>query len=451
MGSSPSPMTASVKEADEAFFRLSGEFLAHGRETPALLQSVLAADPDHVLGWSAKAMFAVMLGQGELLPCARDAAMRAATSLRRCGGGLRETAYAEAAERLTAGDWLGGVAAIERALDADPSDSMAAKISHGVRFMIGDREGMLASIERVIARVGLQHPHSGFLLGCKSFALEENGRCREAEFIGRSAVDREPRDAWGMHAVSHSHEMTGRPEEGVRWLEGRRGAFTHCNNFRFHLFWHLALFRLDLGDIAGVLDLYDTHVRGERTDDFRDIANAASLLQRLELDGVDVGSRWEELGEACAGRVQDRTLVFADLHYVMALAGAGRGEAASAIIDGLSGSAPRWSALQVEIAAKSGAAAARGVLAWREGRHGDAAELMLKARADLPGVGGSHAQRDVFEQILIDSAVRSAHPMAQALLLNRLARRGGRNAFAKRRLEAMARAGARQGAARLAR
>ena len=65
-------------------------------------------------------------------------------------------------------------------------------------------------------------------------------------------------------------------------------------------------------------------IRRHRTDDYRDISNATSLLMRLELEGMNVGRRWDELASLSEARVDDGCLVFADLHYMLALAAAGR-------------------------------------------------------------------------------------------------------------------------------
>src|SRR5215207_6079809 len=50
--------------------------------------------------------------------------------------------------------------------------------------------------------------------------------------------------------------------------------------------WHLALFHLETGDHDRVLAIYDTQVRPHPTDDFRDVANAVSLLWRFEQEGA---------------------------------------------------------------------------------------------------------------------------------------------------------------------
>ncbi len=433
----PSDVELSVAKpvmADEAFESLTTAFLAHGRATPDHLAQVFAADPGHIGGWAAKAMFSVMMGRFELLPAAREAAGKARLSLNERGGSVLERLYTAAAESASTGDWLATIQALEAILDEQPDDSLAAKLSHGFRFMLGDREGMRTSIDRVIGRVGLGHRHAGFLLGCKAFALEEAGVYREAEFVGRSAVEREPMDAWGMHAVSHIHEMTGRLDDGVRWIETRIRNFDHCNNFRYHLFWHLALFRLETGDCAEVLRLYDENIRADRTDDFRDVANAASLLQRLEIAGADVGERWEELAALSEKRVQDRSLVFADLHYVMALAGAGRITEVESLASSLAGGGAR-NGMQSEISCCVGGEAAGALIDYRAGRFAEAAQRLIAIRSGMRQIGGSHAQRDVFEQVMIDAAVKSGHPEARTLLLGRLGNRQGRNRFADDRLK----------------
>lgn len=412
---------------DAAYQRLVDAYLAHDRALSVRLDALMALDSRHVRGWAAKAIFMMSLARCELIPAAQDAARQARICL---GDDLDDGLYVRAAECMAGGDWHGAIACFEQLLGRNPRDSMAAKMSHAVRFMLGDAQGMLRSIERVVARSGRSHHHAGFLLGCKAFALEENHRFQEAEFVGRSAVEREAADAWGMHAVSHVYEMTGRSDAGLAWIESHPQAIWGGNNFRYHLLWHQALFLMDLGDLTAALDLYDRYVRVDRTDDFRDIANGASLLKRLELAGVDVGDRWDEMAALCARRIADRSLVFADLHYVMVLAGAGQTDAARTLAGSLLAN-PARNALQSGLAHRIGAKAAEAVVDHAEGRHAAAAEKLLEVRLVLQAVGGSHAQRDIFEQIMLDAMVRSGHPQAAGLLLVRLGRRGGSNAFAQ--------------------
>jgi tetratricopeptide (TPR) repeat protein len=429
-------MTSSTHDAVPHWDAVVVGALSHAKATPDALTALFKADADHVLGWAAKSLFLTMLARPEMTAVAQDAAAKAADAFAHRGGTAREGRYVAAALLAARGHWWQTLAEIESIIDDDPEDSLAAKLSHGFRFMLGDQRGMRRSIENVINRVGRDHPHTGYLLGCHAFSLEETGDYAQAETIGRIAVARAPRDAWGLHAVSHVYEMTGRAAEGAQWLKGRESAYEHCNNFGYHVFWHLALFRLELGDGAGALALYDQRIRKDHTDDFRDIANAASLLSRLELDGVAIGHRWEELADIAQKRVGDRCLVFADLHYLLALLGAGRESATESLIDGFIPPATGRFSAQEQPAAGPGLLTAQGLRAFHKGDYVSASRDLLRARKELQSIGGSHAQRDVFEQFTLEALVRSGDTAAAEVLLKERISKRGQNLFAAKRLGA---------------
>lgn len=406
--------------------------LAHAAATPEHLARTLAADPDFALAHAAKGLMLLSLARAELLGPARDC-----LSLARASAALRPVTRREEMVIEALALWLDeaprkAAERLEAILLAHPRDVLALKLSHGLRFMLGDQREMLVTLNRFAPGFGEGHPLAGYVHGCHAFALEEQGLYAEAERTGRHAVALSPRDAWGRHAVAHVLEMTGRASEGIAWLADGR-SIAHANNLRFHIFWHLALFRLERNETAEVLRLYDEEIRAEATDDYRDIANAASLLARLDYAGVPVGDRWEELADKAERRVHDGRLVFADLHYVLALLGAGRRDAAESIAYGLA--ADGHAADDRSEAARSGSLAAQGLIAFSEGDHAQAARLLGSARNGLLAIGGSHAQRDLFEQAHIESLLRAGdHEPAARLLEQRLARRGGANRFAARRL-----------------
>src|SRR6185503_7986713 len=157
--------------------------------------------------------------------------------------------------------------------------------------------------------------------------LEECGDYREAERVGRRAIELCPDDIWAGHAVAHVCEMEDRNGDGIRWLDEASGGWKGANNFAFHVAWHRCLFLLELKRYDEVLARYDSDVRAESSDDLLDISNAVSLLWRLEQLGIDVGGRWEELAARSAKRADDHMQIFGDAHYAMALAAAGGGEA----------------------------------------------------------------------------------------------------------------------------
>ncbi len=427
-------ITTPSRGAAASWTRTIRGFLAHSGETPEHLAAVLRADPDFALAQACRGLFALLIGRRELVATAREALALAEAAVH--GATRRERLYVEALR-----DWLDGrpsaaTARLEAVFTDWPHDPLAMKLDQSIRFMLGDQAGMRRGLERVLPAYAAEHPALGYLHGCYAFTLEEAGEYAGAEAHGRRALELAPDDAWGLHAIAHVYDMTARPAEGVRFLAARRGQWTHCNNFRFHVWWHLALMHLDLGETERVLALYDDEVRGERTDDFRDIANATSLLMRLELEGADVGSRWEELAELCAARVEDGCVTFADLHYLMALTACDRAGAADRLIARLGTAADGETAA---VMANPGLPAARGLKAFRDGAYGRAFALLSAAGPRMQRLGGSHAQRDVFERIAIEAAIRSGAPgEAAALVLRRTARRGAADGYARRRLEAIA-------------
>ena len=409
-------------------------FLSHGRHTPKHLGAVLDAAPDFALGLAAKGLFSLMMGRAELIAPARAALTAAQRSPQ---PDARSALWVKALDAWLQGHPSGAVAAMEAVLARYPQDTLSAKVSHAIRFMLGDARGMRASIEAVLpAHAG--HALRGYALGCHAFALEETGHYAEAERTGRAGLREAPDDAWGLHAVAHVHDMTARPDAGIALIEQNRAAWDHCNNFRAHVWWHMALLHLDRGESDRVLAIYDAEVRAERTDDYRDIANATSLLMRLELEGRDVGTRWEELADLAAARVDDGCLVFADLHYMMALAGAGRADGQGALMRRTAADAARPGEMN-RIKQGPGQNAMAGLEAFAAHRWGDAFARLAAARDAMPTIGGSHAQRDVFERMTIDAGLRAGClDRVQRILDQRTALRGGHeDLFATTRAEAI--------------
>jgi len=157
----------------------------------------------------------------------------------------------------------------------------------------------------------------------------------------------------------------------------------------------------------------------------RDISNATSLLMRLELEGMDVGNRWDELGALSATRIDDGCVVFADLHYQLALAGAGNVDANVAMTARFAHDAKQTGDMAARVT-HPGVAALSGLNLFSEGRYSEAFVQLAAARPQMQCIGGSHAQRDVFERMTIDAGLRGGHFEAtETILLDRLALRAG--------------------------
>ncbi|WP_209597037.1 tetratricopeptide repeat protein [Ruegeria sp. HKCCSP351] len=418
--------TLAQPEAVEAWNGVLLGFMAHAAVTPQHLSKVLELEPDFALGHAVKGLFMGLLGRREMMAVAVEALAAANAAMKQQPVSARERLFVDALGLYLAGQLTQAVQKFEAVLRDHPQDTLAMKLSHATRFVLGDPGGMRRSIERVMPAYEPDHPGRGYLLGCHSFALEETGAYEKAEIAGRQALWMVSDDAWGLHAVAHVHEMTGNAQLGLDWLAGREAAWAHCNNFRYHVWWHKALMHLDLGQVDQVMDLYDNHVRKDKTDDYRDISNGTSLLMRLELEGVNVGNRWEELADLSAARTEDGCLIFADLHYLLALTGGNRADATAKMLTRLNKDAARANDDTTRRMADPGVAAAMGLEAFGDGHYGTAFDHLLAARGSMQLAGGSHAQRDVFERITIDSGLRAGRLDAvERILDDRRAKRAG--------------------------
>ncbi|MHA3978162.1 tetratricopeptide repeat protein [Halovulum sp. GXIMD14794] len=411
-------------------------FLAHGAATPQHLGRTLEAAPDFAQGHAAKGLFSLLLGRRELVQTARDCLSAAQDAARRVPPNAREGAYVTALEAWLSGRPSQAAAVLEAVLAGHPRDALAMKLVQAIRFVLGQPEAMRRSIEG-ISNAWADHPALGYLKGCYAFTLEETGDYAAAETAGREGLLLARDDAWGLHAVAHVYDMTARAGDGLYWLSGQTDAWEHCNNFRYHVWWHIALMHLDQGDYASALDLYDSKIRADRTDDYRDISNATSLLSRLEIEGVDVGTRWEELAELAAHRTDDGSLVFADLHYMLALIGGHREHAQAELLGRMARDAGRGESEIERLMARPGLSAANGLEAFGEGQYAEAFLNLNAARRDMQSIGGSHAQRDVFERLTIEAALRGGYlNAAERMLADRTRKRGGAvDGYTSRRMD----------------
>ena len=399
-------------------------FLSHSAATPTHLADVLEREPQFAVGHAVKGLFYLMLGKRELI----EVAIEANTIAQTCPKPhlARERSFVRALELWLAGHMIQARDEIETILAVTPTDSLAMKISHAMSFIMGDRQMMRRSLENVLPSYDPTHKASGYIKGCYAFALEETGDYARAEEIGREGVLQAPDDAWGLHAVAHVYDMTAQTTKGLDWLTGREKSWAHCNNFRYHVWWHKALMLLESGHIDQVMDLYDTEIRADKTDDYRDISNATALLSRLELYGHNVGNRWEELAAFSENRTEDGCLIFADLHYMLALMGGNRKDAIRKIMARMQRDAARNGSDSDRVMASPGLSAMSGLEAFSEADFTGAFANLSAARSQMQLAGGSHAQRDVFERITIDAGIRSgAFAQAEAILKDRKMNRGG--------------------------
>lgn len=416
------PVTAANSEAVEALDRTIMAYLGFRLDTGTHLKATMKADPEMPLGLIFSGFFFLLFCQPKMH--VRGLAVRDTARAVVEGGtvSMRERHYMTALDSWAEGDWGRAISAFESILLDHPHDPMALRLSHYLHFYTSGGRAMRLSSARVLPFWTMDQPGAGYIQAIHAFGLEENGEYDAAETHARRAVEVNPADLWGIHAGAHVMEMQGRHREGIGWISAHEQHWASgTNNFRFHVWWHRALYHLELGDHATVLDLYDREIRAESTEEYLDITNGTALLWRLEQEGGDAGNRWEELASRSAERVTDHLLCFADVHYAMALGATGRTAEAGDLLEGMRNANVDETSSQGTVYRQVGIALTEAIIDARQGRHDQVVDILLPLREQFALVGGSHAQRDIFERVLLESALAAGRTaLARALSAERV-------------------------------
>jgi hypothetical protein len=303
--------------------------------------------------------------------------------------------------------------------DEFPRDLAIVKMHQYFEFNRGNSPEML----RVALKAAAASADVPYVHGMTAFAYEQCHLLDEAETAARSALEMRRKEPWAQHALAHVLLTRGRIDEGARFLEEMTDTWTDLNSFMFtHIGWHLALFYLSQGRDREVLDLYDRQCWGIAKDYSQDQIGAISLLARLEIAGIDVGPRWQDLGRHLAARAQDTVLPFLTLQYLYGLARAGRPEAET-LLEAVRRHAETAPAFTREAWRDVALPGCEGLYAYARGDYTQAWRHLASSVPRIAEAGGSHAQRDLFEQILLDTAVKSGRwsTAQQMLEVRRLA------------------------------
>ena len=305
------------------------------------------------------------------------------------------------------------IALLDEQLRSHPRDLAALKLGQYLRFNLGDAPGMLR-MALVSQDAAADLP---WLHGMTAFGYEQCHLLAEAERAARHAVGLLHKEPWAHHALAHVMLTQGRVAEGRAFMEEASTTWVGLNSFmETHNWWHLALFLIEQGDDGGALALYDRHVWGVCKPYSQDQIGAVSLLARLELAGVDVGDRWQDVADHLVSRTQDHVQPFLDMHYVLGLARAGRAEA-DALLRQVEAFAPNAPAYAREAWQRVAVPACRGLRAHARGDVAEAVDALGQALPRLLEIGGSHAQRELFDQVYVDALLRAGRLVAAYNLL----------------------------------
>lgn len=404
----------------EAYESALRAFNIYRGDPVAIIDEALDEDPGFVSGHILRGYVHASMWEKSVLPEIEASLARLEELDNRSNE--RERAHVSALKRWASGDWDGMRIALDRISAEHPRDLLGLQIGHLADFYHGDRENLRGRIARALPAWSREDEAYGILLGMLAFGQEECGSYSQAEESGRHALEIEDQDCWAQHAVAHVMEMQGRQAEGIAFMEGRKEHWSQEDNgFAFHNWWHTALYNLDQGNADRALEIYDQGVRPEPSEIQLMMLDAAALLWRMHLRGLDVGNRWEELSKLYEEADEDGFYAFNDMHAMMSYVATGRDHAAAALLTAAEQSA-RGEGTNAWMTREVGLPIVRAIEAFGRERYGDSVDLLMPVRYRANAFGGSHAQRDIVHRTLIESALRGGfNELAQALVNERTA------------------------------
>ncbi|MBD1843485.1 tetratricopeptide repeat protein [Cyanobacteria bacterium FACHB-63] len=281
-----------------------------------------------------------------------------------------------------------------------PQDLISVQQGQYHYFYRGDARRLLRIAEKVLP-MNLDSPHLHYLYGMIAFGLEQCGDVNQAMKVGLQAIRLNRADPWAQHAIAHVLEEQNRPAAGIAWMEKHSDTWEQCNSMLYtHNWWHVALYYLALGNVEKVLALYDQHIWG-RANSFssKDQVGAIATLIKLELQGVEVGQRWNAIAPYLHARLREHRLPFQDLHYVYALARAGYTDWVNDLLHSWTSHAQRAAPESRFIWLQVVLPVAKGLIAHAQGNWTITIAQLQPNLSNLQAIGGSRTQRKLFEQI----------------------------------------------------
>jgi tetratricopeptide (TPR) repeat protein len=389
--------------------------LGFGADTVDCFRRAVGADPEFTL---ARAALAAALLLDEQVPQARAEMERATgdgTAQAATLGG-RERRHLEALRLFVGGRGHEAIPVMKEILAEHPRDVVLMQRLYFLHFWQGRSADMLECTSATLPALA----EDGYALGYHAFALEENGRYEEALPLAESAVGRNPRDAWAVHAIAHVLYERGDNRRGIEALPSRIHPCDHLGYFKNHLLWHLALLHLAEGDYERGSRLFESVFGRIPIAIASDLQDSVALAWRLDLFGHPDPRRWEQLGAAARRWLDMPLLLFHDLHVGMALAAAGDWASAALQLDRLRQRSkksrnPTLGEVVVPLM--------EGLHAFVRGDYAESVGWIEPLEARIIEVGGSHAQREVFHDTLLAAALRGRQERAVSLLERRLAKR----------------------------
>ena len=412
-------LTTESHEAADLYVDALDKFLAQVYGSDIALAESLKADDGFAL---AHALDALQQSYRNDIPRAKETATKARALA--VHATKRERQQVEAIILMISGDGRKALRLIREHLDEFPRDMLMVRLASRVLILGCSGAGVANFPEELLSMlkpIAGDYGDDWAFMGQYSFAHHETGYFDEALGYATRALETRPDSGTASHSVAHVYFETGDPDGGSDFLGDWLDSYDRRGPFNVHLSWHQALFQLATGRPENAVSLYEGHIRPSVVKkNLGSLQDSASLMWRMKIYGDGEPAPWDEVREIALPAAEKPGPAFRDAHAALTFAAGGFDEELGRMLDGMRENSANGDALAREVMIPL----VTGIEAFAHGAYDDAADNLDGLVEQLPRIGGSHAQREVFEDTILESYIRAGRfDRAQDLLTTRLKRR----------------------------
>jgi tetratricopeptide (TPR) repeat protein len=409
------PLSTRSQTAAERYVEGVDLLLSYNLGAEDRLAEAATADEGFALPHAALALLRQQQGRAQ---DAKAAAARARSLA--AGATAREQRHAEAVALAVGGEGSKALALIREHLAEQPRDALLVFQAQSLIGFSGreDREQERYTFLTQLAPV---YGDDWWFLSAWSFVHHELQKFEQARQLSERSLELYPRNAAASHNIAHVFYETDDHSGGTDFLSGWLAGYDQQAPYHTHLSWHLALHYLTEGRYRQVMALYHTAISPTVSQNRITFFDASSLLWRWQMYGCGTGPLpWGEVCRMAEVIAPRPGMAFADMHAALSYAAAGDDAAIARLLDGLRELNTKGHPLAGSVLLPM----VQGIHAFARGAYDTAIQHLEPVAPQFHRIGGSHAQWEIIEEILVEAYLRDGrYDAAETLLRKRLNRR----------------------------
>ncbi|UFN51623.1 tetratricopeptide repeat protein (plasmid) [Roseomonas sp. OT10] len=369
------------------------------------LDEAIAADPDFALAHAARARTHAMRSESA------KARAVAATAVKRVArrGTERERSHVHIIALAVNGRSAEALEQVRMHADTWPRDIVILSLPLGAFGLLA----FSGQADHDQARVDLCERHAShfaaddwWFLTYRGWSHAENGNVAYGRDLTQRGFDLRPNNANAAHALSHAMYEGGANDEADRLIQAWLPTYPRSGILHGHIAWHSALAALEHGDVERALAIYGEHVQPSVStgNAVNVVSDTASFLWRLQAYGHRVPEGlWQAASTYATPAFPGAGFAFADMHMALLAAATGDSEGLERRVSTLMGMIEAGTLAAGPVVP----AICRAALAFADENYAGCVRILEPVADDVVRVGGSGAQRELLDDMLLLALMRS--------------------------------------------